>query len=193
MDVRFARHIQIPVGDPQLAQIAIDRFLTLQSGETAPDFMAAAMDGTPIRLADYRGKVVLIDFWATWCAPCVAEMPNLRKIKESLGADGALVVLGVSLDSDRSLVERFVKDRAPWPHIVGGPATENAIAKLFSVEGIPATFLLDHRGVLVGRNLTGEALEQAVRAQVEIARRTAGAGDAPAAAAQAGPPAGSPP
>jgi peroxiredoxin len=193
VDVRFARHIQIPVGDPQLAQIAIDRFLTLQSGETAPDFMAAAMDGTPIRLADYRGKVVLIDFWATWCAPCVTEMPNLRKIKESLGADGALVVLGVSLDSDRSLVERFVKDRAPWPHIVGGPATENAIAKLFSVEGIPATFLLDHRGVLVGRNLTGEALEQAVRAQVEIARRTAGAGDAPAAAAQAGPPAGSPP
>ncbi len=154
----------MPVGDPKLAQIKIDRFTIINVGEPAPLFAGRGLDEQEIKLESLRGKVVLIDFWATWCAPCVAEMPNIRSVYEKYGKEGAFTVLGVSLDDDAKKVKRFVKkENVPWPHIVAGPAQSNEIAKKYFVEGIPATFLIDAEGKVIAKDLRGPALEQEVR------------------------------
>jgi len=169
VDVRFSRTIQIPVRDSKVATINIEKFQLIRVGDEAPAFTGKTLGGEDLKLEDFRGKVVLLDFWATWCTPCVAELPNVKSILEEHSADGKFAVIGVSLDSDRKMVERFVKSRAPWAHIVGGPAEENPIAKKYFVEGIPAVFLIDHEGKVVAKDLRGSELRRAVRKQVKRA------------------------
>jgi thiol-disulfide isomerase/thioredoxin len=107
---------------------------------------------------------VLLDFWATWCAPCVAELPNVRKIHEKYGGeDGDLVVIGCSLDSEDEIVGAFIKKKdINWTQIVAGPADKNPIAQKYFVEGIPATFLIDPEGRIVAKDLRGRALQTEV-------------------------------
>ena len=110
--------------------------------------------------------MVLLDFWASWCSPCLAEVPNIKKAVDRFGKDGRLAVVGISLDMSeppaKAMVERFGMN---WPHLVLGPAEENPVAKLYGVSGIPAMFLIDAEGRVVARDLRGEAL------QTELARR----------------------
>ncbi len=163
----------MPVGDPKLAQIKIDRFTIITVGEPAPLFAGKSLGEEAIKLESLRGKVVLIDFWATWCSPCVAEMPNIRSVYEKYGKDGAFTVLGVSLDDDAKKVKRFVKkENVAWPQIVAGPAQTNDIAKKYFVEGIPATFLIDPEGKVIAKDLRGPALEEAVRRAVRKAEES---------------------
>jgi thiol-disulfide isomerase/thioredoxin len=104
-----------------------------------------------------------LDFWATWCAPCVAEFPNVRKVQEEYGTDGDFMVVGISLDSEDEKVAAFVKKhKIAWPQIVAGPAERNPLAKKFFVEGIPATFLIDRNGKVVAKDLRGPALRKEV-------------------------------
>ncbi len=164
MDLSFSREIRVPVGDPKLARIKIDKFLIIRVGEPAPEFAGKTVDGNELKLSDLRGKVVLVDFWATWCGPCIAEMPNVRKAHDKYGKEGDFVVLGVSLDEDEKKVQRFVKKQnIPWPQIVAGPAEKNPIAKQYFVVGIPATFLIDAEGKIVAKDLRGRALQKEVR------------------------------
>jgi len=121
--------------------------------------VGTTLAGKKIKLSELRGKVVLLDFWATWCSPCVAEIPNIKRAYEQYNKDGDFVVVGISVDQDPSAVTRFLKTRGvSWPQIAAGPADISPIAKTYNVSGVPATFLIDRDGKVVAKDLKGRRL-----------------------------------
>jgi len=137
------------------------------AGSAAPDFAATTLAGETVRLSELRGKVVLVDFWATWCAPCVAEMPNVQKALDA-HRDAGFEVLLISVDDDKAKVESFVK-RRPLPgvqvHATGGLKGE--LAQLYNVTATPAIYLIDRSGQVVATELHGEKLLKAVASAVQ--------------------------
>jgi thiol-disulfide isomerase/thioredoxin len=108
-----------------------------------------AVDGREVDLAKMRGKVVLIDFWATWCGPCVAELPNVLKAYKELHPKGFEIV-GISLDSDKAELEAFVKEKGmEWPQFFDGKGWKNEIATTYDIQSIPAMWLVDQKGMVV--------------------------------------------
>lgn len=135
---------------------------TLIEGVTFPDFDEKDVEGNPLSIGKYKGKVVLIDFWATWCAPCVGELPNVIKAYEK-NHDKGFEIIGISLDQDAQKLKNFTKDRnMPWQQFCDGKGWENKLAQKYGVQSIPATFLLDVDGKIIGRNFRGEDLDQAL-------------------------------
>jgi len=135
----------------QLQRVAI--------GAVAPDFTQAAPDGKPLKLSDLRGKYVLIDFWASWCAPCRAENPSLVKVYSAY-KDKGFTVLGVSLDNATqraAWLKAIETDGLPWPQ-VSSLTRPNPVALTYGVNAIPQNFLLDPLGRIVAVNLFGEDL-----------------------------------
>jgi thiol-disulfide isomerase/thioredoxin len=131
-------------------------------GKTPPAIRAKDLQGKPHTLQQYRGKVVLLDFWATWCAPCRAELPNVKALYAKY-KDQGFAVLGVSLDEDRGALETFVKrEGMDWPQLFEGKSWRSEIAQRYGVTAIPRTVLLDRQGVIRRVDARGEALEQAV-------------------------------
>ncbi|HRQ89222.1 MAG TPA: TlpA disulfide reductase family protein [Bacteroidia bacterium] len=122
------------------------------------------LQGNQVDLAKMKGKVVLVDFWATWCGPCVAEMPNVIAAYEKYHEKG-FEVIGISLDEEKASVEAFVTEKKmPWPQHFDGKGWEGDLVQKFGIKGIPATFLVGKDGKVVAANLRGEDLEKAVEA-----------------------------
>lgn len=154
---------------PQITKLAEDATLSLDLiGTEATAFPDSAkdLDGKPVSLADYKGKVVLIDFWATWCGPCRAEMPNVVEAYEKYH-DKGFEIIGASLDGpkDADKVRKFAAEhRMPWRQVYDpdGPQNpfESEVAREFKVTGIPHTLLVDREGKVLRIGLRGKALQR---------------------------------
>ena len=136
----------------------------LKAGMPFPDFAVKDTNGKPLSLAAYKGKVVLIDFWATWCGPCVKELPNVLDAYEKHHA-GGFEIIGISLDSDRAKLDTFVKEKnMPWVQFFDGKGWQNELAQKYGINSIPATYLIDGEGKIIASGLRGDKLEAAVAA-----------------------------
>ncbi len=128
-------------------------------GSMALDFSQNDLDGKPIKLSDFRGKYVLLDFWASWCGPCRAENPNVVSAFQKY-KDKGFTILGVSLDNAKeNWKQAIIADQLTWTHVSDLRGWQNQAAQLYQVQGIPQNYLIDPMGKIVGKNLRGTDLE----------------------------------
>jgi peroxiredoxin len=131
-------------------------------GVMAPDFTQNDPNGKPVKLSDFRGKYVLVDFWAAWCRPCRGENPNVVAAYKKYSKKN-FTVLGVSLDREKDAwLKAIADDKLTWTQVSDLKYWGNEVAKLYGVQSIPANFLLDKKGRIVGKNLRGDELEEAL-------------------------------
>ena len=159
----YARLLKKFGGDsPNLTQRVQAELTQLDKvGTPVPEVSVNDLGGRAFRLADLKGKYVLVDFWATWCAPCTAELPRLQAAYAKYKAKGFEVV-AVSLDESKGVVDEFVKTRKlPWKQI-HNPTSNGDLVEAFGVRTIPATFLIDPAGKIIRLELRGAALDRAL-------------------------------
>jgi peroxiredoxin len=138
---------------------ATDKAKPLAVGHKAPDFTISSIDGKQVNLSDYKGKYVMIDFWASWCVPCRQENPNVLKQYQKFHAKG-FNVLGVSLDKDKAAWQKAVNDdHLEWTQTSDLKSFEGTAEKLYHIEAIPSNFIIDPQGNIIAKNIRGAELE----------------------------------
>jgi peroxiredoxin len=151
------------VKESSFAKMLADRVNVLQSveeGKVAPDFTMNDPNGNPVALSQLRGKVVLVDFWASWCGPCRKENPNVVAAYNEF-KDKGFDILGVSFDKDKVSWEKAIEaDKLTWTHVSDLQYWNNAAGKKYGIMSIPANVLLDKDGKIIAKNLRGEDLRK---------------------------------
>ena len=136
-------------------------------GKKALDFNVKDLDGNDLSLEKYRGNVILLDFWAVWCGPCIAEMPNVKQVYEKY-KDNNFQIIGISLDENRNtLVGYLEKEGIAWPQFFDGSGWKNQVAQMYGISAIPHMYLIDGEGMIRKSGVRGHALEPAVAELVQ--------------------------
>jgi len=135
-------------------------------GAKAPDFIQADTNGVSITLTSLQGKYVLIDFWASWCKPCRAQNPSLLRLYQKYN-DKGFTILGVSLDSKKDAwLKAIHNDKLEWQQVSDLNLWNNAVAKQYKITSVPQNFLLDTHGVIIGKNLNEDELNEVLEKQL---------------------------
>ncbi|RHR59739.1 TlpA disulfide reductase family protein [Parabacteroides sp. AF17-28] len=166
-DLKATRaRISLALGDcPYVKDLdgIIKQLENVQIGKTAPEFSLPDTAGVSVSLSDFRGKYVLLDFWASWCPPCRRENPNVVKAFNEY-KDKNFTIIGISLDKDKSKwLKAIADDNLTWTHLSDLKYWDSEIPALYGVRGIPANVLLDPDGVIIAKNITGEDLHQKLK------------------------------
>ena len=136
----------------------------LSIGDIAPDFTAPNPDGTPLTMSKIKGKVTIIDFWASWCKPCRVENPTYVRLYEKYH-DKGLEIISFSLDRENQKqrwVDAIAKDKLTWHNVSNLKFWNDPVAKLYNITSIPAAFIIDEQGVIIAERLRGIALERKI-------------------------------
>lgn len=154
---------KLKVAESEYTQEYYDKFTAYSNvavGALAPEINLNSPDGTPIALSSLKGKVVLLDFWASWCGPCRKENPNVVKLYNQYKSKG-FEIYGVSLDRNKEdWVKAIQDDKLTWLHVSDLKFWESEAAALYKVEAIPATFIIGKDGKILAKNLRGEQLAE---------------------------------
>ncbi|MGZ4036432.1 MAG: redoxin domain-containing protein, partial [Bacteroidia bacterium] len=143
---------------------AVSRLVSARIGQEAPELSLATPEGGQLKLSSLRGKIVMIDFWASWCGPCRKDMPHVKEVYAKYKSKG-FEILGVSLDREKQdWVEAIKKDGLSWPQISDLKFWDSEAARLYNVQSIPHTVLVDKEGKILAKGLRGPELDKALEA-----------------------------
>jgi len=150
-----------------LGNIEVDAVPCPRPGEMAPDFAFTSFTGKNVKLSDLRGRYVLLDFWATWCSPCVSAIPATRRLHDTYATDKRLVILGMNLDEDPDRARQFVENaKLPWTHGSLGRRPDNPVLSQYAVSFVPTYVLIGPDGKLIHIGVTVEEISEVVHRQL---------------------------
>jgi peroxiredoxin len=147
----------------KITDLPMQTFSIVRVGDVAPDFSIKTLDGNPLKLSDYRGKLVLLDFWATWCGACVAELPNIKEANDHFAKTGQVQFISLSMDDGPFEPKAYVDEHGyNWAQGFIGSFETDPVTKRYGIEAIPSVWLIGKDGKVIDKNLRGERVKEAI-------------------------------